>query len=64
MKISFRDYLDALKTKKVNNNQYFVLGNTSVDYDSFFSSILLAYLLTNLTDKFYIPILSCANEDL
>jgi inorganic pyrophosphatase/exopolyphosphatase len=63
MKIKFHDYLNTLKNKKADDTKHFVLGNASVDYDSFFGSILLAYLLTNLTDRFYIPIISCAKED-
>ena len=61
MKISFRDYLASLYNKNPDDTNYFVLGNASVDYDSFFGSILLAYLLTNLHNgkRFYLPLISC-----
>lgn len=59
LRYSFSGYLVELAKKQAKDTTYFVLGNSSVDYDSFFGSILLAYWLSNITERFYIPIISC-----
>lgn len=59
IRFSLKGYLVELAKKTAKDTRYFVVGNTSVDYDSFFSSVLFSYLLTNLTERFYIPIISC-----
>jgi len=49
LRYSFKGYLFELAKKHIKDTKYFVVGNTSVDYDSFFGSVLFAYWLSNIT---------------
>lgn len=57
--MSFRLYLEELSSKSVQDVTRFVLGNSSVDYDTFFGSIIFAFLLTASTQKFHMPMIDC-----
>jgi hypothetical protein len=57
--MNFRLYLQEISNKSVQDVGKFVLGNTSVDYDSFFGSIIFAFLLTASTKKLHLPIIDC-----
>lgn len=57
--MNFRLYLQELGSKPVQDVSKFVLGNSSVDYDTFFGSIIFAFLLTASTKKFHMPIIDC-----
>jgi inorganic pyrophosphatase/exopolyphosphatase len=42
----------------------YVIGNGSVDYDSFFGSIVLAYILTEASGFLHVPLIDCSRSDL
>lgn len=65
--MSFRDYLKSLKylaSKSVKLN--FVLGNSSVDFDSFFGSLIYSYYLNHFStpEETYVPLIDCPEEDI
>jgi inorganic pyrophosphatase/exopolyphosphatase len=60
--MKFRKYLEGLE--KVSEVGRFVIGNTSVDYDSFFGSIILAYFLTTTTGSMHLPLIDCLQREL
>jgi inorganic pyrophosphatase/exopolyphosphatase len=64
MSSRLKTYLAHLSKEGGRSLGRFVIGNSSVDYDSFFGSIILAYLLTTTTGKLYQPIIDCSKEDL
>lgn len=59
-----KKYLAHLSKEGGRNLGRFVIGNSSVDYDSFFGSIIMAYLLTTSTGNLYQPIIDCSRQDL
>ena len=42
----FRDFLSQISSKPLSEVNHFVMGNSSVDYDTFFGSIIMAFLIT------------------
>lgn len=60
----FREYLKEIAGKSVQSVNRFVLGNSSVDYDTFFGSIILAFLLTQTTKVFHLPLIDCKEQEL
>lgn len=60
----FQKYLQRIGQQSVKGVRNFVIGNSSVDYDSFFGSILMAYLLTTTTSRLHLPIIDCSLEEL
>jgi hypothetical protein len=55
----FRAFLNQISTSSVKETTHFVMGNSSVDYDTFFGSLLLAFLLTTTTKTMHMPIIDC-----
>jgi len=62
--MNFRKYLTWLTSARVSDHKMFVIGNSSVDYDSFFGSIILAYFLTSTTGNLHLPLIDCLSSDL
>ena len=62
--MSFRNYLAQMSQVPLAQVRHFIIGNTSVDYDSFFGSVLLAYFLTRTTSTTYIPLIDCPKNEL
>ena len=60
----FREYLLKLEESNRNEGKFFVLGNSSADYDSIFGSLVLAFLLSVTTGDLHIPIVDCRPEEL
>lgn len=58
---AFLHDLAKIGTQKIS---HFVIGNASVDYDSFFGSIILAYILTSTTGFIHRPIIDCSKSEL
>lgn len=62
--MKFRKFLEDLGTTSAKQISRFVIGNASVDYDSFFGSIVLAFILTSTTGKLHRPIIDCKRSEL
>jgi hypothetical protein len=62
--MSFRKYLAGLAETGVGGVGKFVIGNASVDYDSFFGSIILAFFLTRATGTLHMALIDCPRADL
>lgn len=60
MSLGLTKYLAHLGKEGGRSLGRFVIGNSSVDYDSFFGSIIFAYLLTTTTGKLHQPIIDCS----
>ncbi len=60
----FKQFLAHLSKLAVKEVSPYVIGNSSVDYDSFFGSIILAYILSITTGSMHRPLIDCSRKDL
>ena len=60
----FRSYLKNISSLSLQSASRFVLGNSSVDYDSFFGSIIMAFMLSTTTQNLHLPIIDCKPEEI
>ena len=65
--MKFRDYLERLFQLRLTNqhthHQNFIIGNSSVDYDSFFGSLVYGYLKFLLYNTLFIPLMDCPKQE-
>lgn len=61
--MSFKKFINILSETQIPITR-FTLGNGSVDYDSFFGSIIFAYILTQTSGHLHQPIIDCPRNQL
>jgi hypothetical protein len=62
--MKFRQFLVRLSELATKEVSPYVIGNSSVDYDSFFGSVILAYILSITTGDLHRPLIDCSRKDL
>ena len=67
MVVKFRDYIERLLQLRLTNqhlqHQNFIIGNSSVDYDSFFGSLIYCYMKFLLYNTLFIPLIDCPKQE-
>lgn len=65
--MKFIDYIGKLVHLRITNqhlqHQHFIIGNSSVDYDSFFGSLVYGYMKFLLYNVLFIPVIDCPKEE-